>query len=177
MSTLKFAVNTPVRVALAYPTGKEVQGQYGPQVMYTLSEAPAGATAMYLPPLVSDKILALKPQKGEPIQIVKTQKPGSKQMEWQVTRLQPEPVPVRKPVATAPVNGHASANGVPYLDLKTELVRAYDMAIDVLVEARSHAAVAGLPIQFNGEDVRQLAAVVIIDQGKDRRSNGFHQAA
>jgi hypothetical protein len=132
---------------------------------------------MYVPLIVAEQIEKLGIVKGQPFQILKVEVPnGSRpKVEWQVSKLEPEPV--KKPVATAPVNGHASANGVPYWDLKTELVRAYDLAIDVLVEARSHAAVAGLPVQFNGEDVRQLAAVVIIDQGKDRRSNGFHQAA
>lgn len=169
MSTLKFSLNTPVRLALAYPTGKQVEGQYGPQVMYTLSEAPAGETAMYLIPAVAEQIDALKLQKGESLEILKLQKPGSK-IEWKVSRVEP----AKKPMQT--VNGHAALNGVPYWDLKSELIGAYDMAVQVLVEARAHAAMANLPIQFTGEDVRQLAAVIVIDRGKDRRTPGLRAA-
>lgn len=170
MNTLKFAVNVPARVALAFPTGKQVEGQYGPQMMFSLALAPAGEKTMYVPLIVAEQIQKLGIVKGEPFQVVKAEVPnGSKpKIEWKVSRLETE-APVRKPVATAPVNGHATANGVPYWDLKSELVRAYDVAIDVLVEARAHAAVASLPVQFTGEDVRQLAATIIIDQGKNRR--------
>jgi len=170
MSILKFSNNQPVRVALAFSDGKEVQGKFGPQVMFSLSVAPFGETSMYVPPVVAEQIKSLGIGKGEPFQIEKAEVPnGSKpKIEWKVSKLE---IQTRKPVAavTERVNGHAAVNGVPYFDLKTELVRAYDMAIDVLVEARAHAAVASLPVQFTGEDVRQLAAVIIIDEGKNRR--------
>ncbi len=67
-------------------------------------------------------------------------------------------------------NGHATANSGPYCDPKTELLRCYNEAIDVLVVARDHAAGKGLPVQFTGEDLRQVAATLYIDAGKDRRT-------
>lgn len=67
------------------------------------------------------------------------------------------------------VNGHATHNGIPYWDARTELLRCYDEAIAVLVTARDHAASQGLPVQFTGEDLRQVAATLYIDAGKDRR--------
>ena len=177
MSTLKVPVNQPVQVALAYPTGKEVQGQYGPQVLFSLCLAPGGEKSMYVPPAVAEQIQNLGIAKGEPFQIVKVEVPNGTRpkVEWRVTRLKPEPSTVKKPVSV-PVNGHAALNGIPYYDPKTELILAYDTAIQVLVEARAHAAMAGLPVQFTGEDVRQLAATLIIDAGKNRRMPGLRAA-
>ena len=73
---------------------------------------------------------------------------------------------------TAPSNGngHAAHNGIPYWDPKTELLRCYADAIDVLVVARETAAAKSLPVQFTGEDLRQVAATLYIDAGKDRRT-------
>jgi hypothetical protein len=178
MNTLKFAVNVPARVALSFPTGKPVEGQYGPQVMFSLCLAPAGETSMFLPPIAAAEIQKLGIAKGEPFEICKASVPnGDKpKIEWRVKRFQPEATSVKKPVSTTLVNGHAALNGVPYWEEKTELIRAYDTAIEVLVEARAHAAVAGLPVQFTGEDVRQLAATLIIDRGKNRRTPGLRAA-
>ncbi len=67
-------------------------------------------------------------------------------------------------------NGHAAHNGIPYWEPKTELLRCYSDAIDVLVAARETAAGKGLPVQFTGEDLRQVAATLYIDAGKDRRT-------
>jgi hypothetical protein len=67
-------------------------------------------------------------------------------------------------------NGHAAHNGIPYWDSKTELLRCYADAIDVLVVARETAATKGLPVQFTGDDLRQVAATLYIDAGKDRRT-------
>ena len=178
MSILKFSVNVPARVALAYPAGKEVQGQYGPQVLFSLALAPAGEKSMYVPPLVAEQIKSLGIVKGEPFQLLKAEIPnGSRpKVEWRVTRLQPESAPVKKPVSTAPVNGHAAVNGVPYFDQKTELTHAYHLAVDVLVEAAGYAASKNLRVQFLGEDIRQLAAVIVIDAGKNRRTPGLRAA-
>jgi hypothetical protein len=66
-------------------------------------------------------------------------------------------------------NGHATHNGVPYWDAKTELLQCYKDAIDVLVVVREDAARQGLPVQFTGEDLRQVAATLYIDAGKNRR--------
>jgi hypothetical protein len=67
-------------------------------------------------------------------------------------------------------NGHATLNGIPYWDPKTELMHCYDDAIGVLVTVRDTAAKQGLPVQFTGEDLRQVAATLYIDRGKDRRT-------
>jgi hypothetical protein len=72
----------------------------------------------------------------------------------------------------APVhgNGHAVHHGIPYWDPKAELRHCYEDAIEVLVAARDVAAGKGLPVQFTGDDLRQVAATLYIDAGKDRRT-------
>jgi hypothetical protein len=69
-------------------------------------------------------------------------------------------------------NGHATLNGIPYWDSKTEWLHCADDAIDALVTARDHAASKGLPVQFTGEDLRMVATTIYIDRGKDRRCPG-----
>ncbi len=209
MSVLRFQTNVPVEVALAYSDGKEVEGQYGPQLMFSLAEAPNGEKTMYVPPIVAERLKELHVDRGQRVQICKAEvKSGNRRsIEWQVTRIDPDPrwqnpprpepaapppamvvgaaVPIRSTGSDPgngqsstpangnshpPVNGHATANGVPYWDPKAKLLRCYDEAIDVLVLARDHAAGKGLPVQFTGEDLRQVAATLYIDAGKDRRT-------
>ena len=213
MSVLRFQTNVPVEVALAYSDGKEVEGNYGPQVMFSLATAPNGEQTMYVPPIVANRIAELHIGKGELFEVCKAElKNGNRRgMEWQVKRVdsnprwqepapanpRPEPLapsPAKVNGAAAPVqgpgsdpgngqsttkpangngngtgNGHAAVNGIPYWDPKTEWLRCADDAIDALVTARDHAASKGLPVQFTGEDLRQVAATLYIDRGKDRR--------
>ncbi len=49
---LQFQTNVPIDVALKYNDGKEVTGQYGDQVLYTLTDG----RVMYVPPIVKKKI-------------------------------------------------------------------------------------------------------------------------
>ena len=164
MNTLKFAVNTPARVALAFQTGKEVQGQFGPQVMFSLCLAPNGEHTMYVPPVVAEQITKLGIVKGEPFQVVKTEtQNGTRKIEWKVTKLPPEPA--KKPVQSQTTD-HTP---IPFLDPKLEWLRCADEAVDVLVSARAHAAAKGLPVQFSGEDVRVVASTLYIGRGQDRR--------
>jgi hypothetical protein len=66
-------------------------------------------------------------------------------------------------------NGHAVHNGIPCWDPKADLRHCYEDAIEVLVAAGDIAAGKGLPVQFTGDDLRQVAATLYIDAGKDRR--------
>jgi hypothetical protein len=186
MSILKFAVNTPVRVALSYPTGKEFAGKFGPRVLFSLCLAPAGERSMYLPPIAAEQIAKLGIVQGEPFQIVKATVPnvGRPKIEWQVSRIETKhaeretnPAAAEtKPAAaeTKPQQtGHATKNGVPYRDPKAEWLRCADEAVEVLVTARAHAAAKGLPVQFSGEDVRVVASTLYIGRGQDRRASAL----
>jgi hypothetical protein len=48
---VQFQTNIPVEAALKYGDGKEVNGQYGDQVLYTLTDG----RVMYVPPIVKMK--------------------------------------------------------------------------------------------------------------------------
>jgi len=52
MRILRFEVNIPVRLALKCDGGRAVNGQYGPQVLYTLEDG----RLMYLEPKVARRI-------------------------------------------------------------------------------------------------------------------------
>ena len=58
---VQFQTNIPVEVALKYGDGKEVNGQYGDQVLYTLTDG----RVMYVPPIVKRRIEELGIGRGE----------------------------------------------------------------------------------------------------------------
>jgi hypothetical protein len=64
---VRFSPNMPVEVALQFPTGKTVEGQYGPQTMFSLE----GNKVMYLDAAPARMVEALEPRVGEPFLIVK----------------------------------------------------------------------------------------------------------
>lgn len=203
MNVLKFQPNTPVQVALAFPTGKTFEGRYGPRVLFSLNQAPAGETSMYLPPVAAEQIKMLGIQPNERFEIVRSEQANGStaKVEWLVSRL-PETETVatetkregsetlppqsetpslvtetrRKPVMSAPSNGHATVNGIPYWDSQTELLHSFQVATTVLVAARSYATAAGLPVQFTGEDLRQVAATIFIDRTKDKHISSMRAA-
>jgi len=64
---VRFVPNVPLEVALQYPTGKLVTGQYGDQIMFSLSDN----RVMYLDPGPAKMVETLNPRVGEPFMIVK----------------------------------------------------------------------------------------------------------
>src|SRR5207247_3392749 len=79
---VKFAVDTPVEVALRFETGKHVEGRYGDQVMYSLLDN----RIMYVPPYVEQRIRELAIAAGETLQLCKQSKTDGnrKWIEWSV---------------------------------------------------------------------------------------------
>jgi len=67
MNILRFETNTPVQVALKFDGGRDVDGRYGPQVLYTLADG----RLMYLEPKAARRIDELKITAGEPSSIRK----------------------------------------------------------------------------------------------------------
>jgi hypothetical protein len=70
----------PVEVALKSNDGKEVTGQYGDQVLYTLTDG----RVMYVPPIVKKKIDDAGISKGELFTITKAEKKNGtrRTIEW-----------------------------------------------------------------------------------------------
>jgi hypothetical protein len=58
---VQFQTNVSIDIALKYNDGKEVTGQYGDQVLYTLTDG----RVMYVPPIVKKKIDELRIGRGE----------------------------------------------------------------------------------------------------------------
>ena len=65
-----FEANVPVSAMLAYPDGLKVQGRFGDQVMYSLTDG----RVMYVPPIVRDKLVELGIGQHEPFAICKAER-------------------------------------------------------------------------------------------------------
>lgn len=135
MEKLTLIPNVPQQIALKFPDGKLVEGRYGDQVMFSLTNG----QVMYLDTDVAAKINLLELHKNEPFMICKrwTGKKGD-QIQWDMFRLEgnsaavvtgipptvlesqiaaPQPIP---PMAAAPmvgrgvfVNGSGAGAGTP----------------------------------------------------------------
>jgi hypothetical protein len=79
---VQFQTNVPIEVALKYNDGKEVTGQYGDQVLYTLTDG----RVKYAPPIVKKKIDELRIGRGELFTITKAEKKNGtrRTIEWVV---------------------------------------------------------------------------------------------
>ena len=65
-----FEANVPVTATLAYPDGLKVQGRFGDQVMYSLTDG----RVMYVPPMVRDKLVELGIRQNEPFAICRAER-------------------------------------------------------------------------------------------------------
>jgi hypothetical protein len=95
MEKVPFQPNVPIAISLKYPEGKTVEGRYGDQMYYTLTDG----RCMYLDMHVAAKINLLEPRKGEALMMCKrwSRKKGETP-QWDVWR----PGPAEIPRATAP---------------------------------------------------------------------------
>lgn len=160
---VEFPPNIPQQLALKFADGKPIttnsnyiwdrhpighRPMRGPRVLFTLTDE----RVMFVDPPVADKIHALKLAPGQPFRMMRAEieRNGKTAVEWRVARLTSNPV-------------------VPIRDPKSEWLRCAEEAIDVLVEVREKAAAKELPVQFTGEDLRQVAATLYIGRGQDRR--------
>ncbi len=179
-STIRFSPNVPYEVILRFPDGMRVNGRWGSQIMFTLEQPFNGR--MYLPEFAANQIKALNLAHGEPVTICKVI--TGQKITWRVERAPNPPsahgeltvprIEAKSEERPAAQPALAVVNGPSSMDPKTELSRCYSDAIEVLVTARDQAVKVGLPVQFTGEDLRQVAAVLYIDAGKNRRCPGAH---
>jgi len=75
-----FEANVPVTASLAYADGLKVQGRFGDQVMYSLTDG----RVMYVPPVVRDKLVELGIRQYEAFAIC-----------WRMARRQPQTKEIR----------------------------------------------------------------------------------
>src|SRR5579872_1449128 len=110
---IRFATNTPVECALKYdPPGRDVDGKFGPQVLFTTSDD----RLIYLHPTVAQKFTDLHITRGEVFTITKAEtKNGRKKgIEWQIKRVDSAggpSIPPDTPRPTAPLSN--GFNGTP----------------------------------------------------------------
>ena len=179
-----FQTNIPVEVALKYGDGKEVNGQYGDQVLYTLTDG----RVMYVPPIVKSRIEELGIRRGELFTLTKAEKKDGtrRTIEWLVDAGDRKEKPPRGnvPAATGqrplqPRNGAAavgSGNGQranSTHDAKGFLVTTYGQlllqslaaAVDVAAATERYAAAAGVEVQFTSEDLREIGLRIFASGG------------
>lgn len=172
---VQFQTNVPVEVALKYNDGKEVNGQYGDQVLYTLTDG----RVMYVPPIVKRRIDQLGIGRGELFTLTKAEKKNGtrRTIEWliaagergeretrtrdqQVTGREHRNGAAREAVAG---NGHArapsessDAKGFLVTGQGQFLLQALAAAVDAAVRTERYATACGVELQFTSEDVREI---------------------
>jgi hypothetical protein len=179
---VRFAIDTPVEVALRYETGKHVEGRYGDQVMYSLLDN----RVMYVPPYVEQRIRELAIGAGEPLLLCKQSKidGNRKWVEWSVRRAPQQPRPSANVTAAAGQvpseaqnhrNGNTNdrANGgyqkalaVMPKQVTGAGISAMEMALNGAAEiaqrVEGRAAANSYSLRFSNEDIRAIALTIFI---------------
>jgi hypothetical protein len=181
MEILRFSPEVPVEVALKFPTGKLVQGNHGPDMMYTLADG----RLMFLDQLVAAQLDTLRIVPGEPFWITRNAgRPGVKgSVSWDIRRPRAQAPQTqlaaapRPPANGAPPifwpeegNGHAAAaNGhtAAAVAVKTQAESAVMTAIEACSKGEKYAASIGYACHFEHEDVRSIADTILIGMQKN----------
>jgi hypothetical protein len=175
---VQFQTNLPIEIALKYGDGKEVSGQYGDQVMYTLTDD----RVMYVPPIVKRRIEELGIGRGELFTLTKAEKKNGtrRTIEWLVATGEREE---RATQTTQELNGRQRRNGAAgeaaagnghgrrpsaSSDAKGFLVtgqgqfllQALAAAVDAAATTERYATACGVELQFTSEDVREIGLKV-----------------
>jgi len=142
---LKLEPNVPTELALQHSGGMEVSGNYGPQVLFTLT----GNRRLYVPLEVGKEIRSLTLAPGQPFILTKAQKQGQRGFDWQVER---------KPVQAAETR-HSPESGVR---TATQIEHALKTAIAAACSAEKFATEIGYTVRFSEESIKSLACTVLI---------------
>jgi hypothetical protein len=172
---VQFQINMPIEIALKYGDGKAVSGQYGDQVMYTLTDD----RVMYVPPIVKRRIEELGIGRGELFTLTKAEKKNGtrRTIEWLVAAGRAEQGDTQ--ASTQELNGRQRRNGAvseavagsgharrpsASSDAKGFLVtgqgqfllQALAAAVDAAATTERYASACGMDLQFTSEDVREI---------------------
>lgn len=155
---IEFRPGKPELITLKYPTGK----RYGERALFTTADE----RVFYADEDVAQRIEA-EIGKGEPFRLGWTR--GAKGgREWKIETLghangNGTAPPAPQPPPEEPSNG----NGKHVTTASAKLMAALCCAIDAAVEASAYAARKGMPLTFSGEDVRTMAATLIISNDRN----------
>ena len=161
-----FQTNAPVTVALAYTDGLQVQGRFGEQIMYTLTDE----RVMYVPPIVRRQLVDLGIQPGELFTICKAErKQGNhRAIEWKVEKydVANDRPPWETPFANGKANGHIETGQLDF-GARPQLQEALASSIDAAIAAEHYAATKGLAIRFGSDDLRAMALSLFIQRTRE----------
>jgi hypothetical protein len=182
-----FEANVPVPAMLAYADGLKVQGRFGDQVMYSLTDG----RVMYVPPIVRDKLVELGIRQNEPFAICRAERrEGNRRfVDWIVQPNRSE-APFQSAAwnnerSGSPVNGdngarvrpngnsNCNGNGKPASALASSstaemaLRAALTASIDAALAAEQYASAQGLSVRFGSEDLCAIALSLFIQHARD----------
>jgi hypothetical protein len=181
-----FEANVPVTATLAYADGLKVQGLFGDQVMYSLTDG----RVMYVPPIVRDNLIELGIKQNEPFAICRMERrEGNRRFVDWVVQPDGSAAPVQSATAHSDTPGssvkgggaHVKANGngngngngksastpASPRTAETALRAALTASIDAALAAEQYASAHGLSIRFGSEDLRAMALSLFIQHARD----------
>jgi hypothetical protein len=182
-----FEANVPVSAMLAYADGLKVQGHFGDQVMYSLTDG----RVMYVPPIVRDKLVELGIRQNEPFAICRAERrEGNRRFVDWVVEANSSAVPSQgaaaysdapgshvngDSIARVKANGNGNGNGNGKTacarailgSAETALRAALTASIDAALAAEQYASAHGLSVRFGSEDLRAMALSLFIQHARD----------
>ncbi|MBV9446607.1 MAG: hypothetical protein JO345_12030 [Streptosporangiaceae bacterium] len=172
---IRFEAGRPETIRLKYATGREISGQYGPQVMFTTVDN----RIFFVDPEVAGQIADAGIGEGEPFRLIKCRRPKGG-WAWEIERMaggvwkpaaevQPEP-PAPEPPYPPAADASVRAEAPPVVTTaQAKLLAALCVAIDSACEAQAYAARKGMPLNFTGEDIRCFANTILINAERGAR--------
>ena len=162
-----FEANVPVTATLAYADGLKVQGRFGDQVMYSLTDG----RVMYVPPMVRDKLVELGIRQNEPFASWRAERrEGNRRFVDWVVQPDGSATPVQRATAHSdtsgsPVNGGArvkldgngngngkqacapTKSGTAEIALRAALTASIDAALAAEQYASAHVCRSALAVK------------------------------
>lgn len=158
MAIMKWTENQPVQVQLKYASGKRsTSSRYNTvQVMYSLVDG----QIMYVPLIVEQKLQELGVKRGEAVEICKAKVDGK--VQWDVRRPASKQKSNAQPAA-AMVESAPDLSG-PDVDAVSEheLEQALRISLVAAKNAEAYSHSIGKPVTFDKNDIRQLAAALVM---------------
>lgn len=139
--------NVPTEISLTTSSGMEVRGDYGPQMLFSLT----GNRRLYVPLPVGKEIQSLALPPGGSFMLTKVKRDVGRGFDWKVERKAVEALPVRP--ATSEAAGKVPA---------TQLEHALKTAIHAAKEAEHYGTLIGYTVRFSEESVKSMALTVLI---------------
>ena len=153
---LRLESGQPYTIALKTVAPREVQGNYGPQLLWILTDG----KALYTPLALRDQIEKLNLKPYQPFVIQKTQ--NGQRAEWSAS------LPLKQPVAELLDASESLDSPVEVERPRTRLEDALKTAVSAAALAEKHGQAIGYNVRFAPSDIRAMGISVFI--GLESRS-------